>query len=111
MENSTMQALVWLGPREMVERAEPMPTLADEDVLISVGAVGIEGSELIGCVGVHSLGVPPRIMGAVPRPGAFAQYVAVPARQCYPLPDQLSLVAGSMAEQLACSIRAVALSG
>ena len=30
------------------------------------------------------------------RPGAFAQYVAVPARQCYPLPESLSLVAGSL---------------
>ena len=45
------------------------------------------------------------------RPGAFAQYVAVPARQCYPLPESLSLVAGSLAEPLACSVRAVALSG
>jgi threonine dehydrogenase-like Zn-dependent dehydrogenase len=161
-----MQALVWLGPREMVERAEPMPTLSDEDVLISVGAVGICGSELSGFLGHNSLRVPPLIMGhegagqvvhatggtfatgeaaavgarvtfnplvvcgtcdrcssghanlcrhrqlvGAHRPGAFAQYVAVPARQCYLLPDHLSLVAGSMAEPLACSIRAVALSG
>ena len=40
-----------------------------------------------------------------------AQYVVVPANQCYPLPDPLSLVAGSLAEPLACSIRAVSLSG
>ena len=166
MENTMMQALVWLGPREMVERAEPMPTLADEDVLISVGAVGICGSELSGFLGHNSLRVPPLIMGhegagqvvhatggtfatgeaaavgarvtfnplvvcgscdrcssghsnlcrhrqlvGAHRPGAFAQYVAVPARQCYLLPDQLSLAAGSLAEPLACSIRAVALSG
>ena len=166
MENPMMQALVWLGPRQMVERAEPMPTLADNDVLISVGAVGICGSELSGFLGHNSLRVPPLIMGhegagqvvhasggtfatgeaaavgarvtfnplvvcgtcdrcssghsnlcrhrqlvGAHRPGAFAQYVAVPARQCYLLPAHLSLAAGSLAEPLACSIRAVALSG
>ena len=29
-----MDALVWLGPREMVQRAEPMPRLADGEVLV-----------------------------------------------------------------------------
>ena len=166
MKNQTMQALVWLGPREMVERAEPMPQPAAGEVLISVGAVGICGSELSGFLGHNSLRVPPLIMGhegagrvvraagetfatgdiaavgtrvtfnplivcgtcdrcltgrsnlcrhrqlvGAHRPGAFAQYVAVPARQCYPLPERLSLVAGSLAEPLACSLRAVALAG
>jgi threonine dehydrogenase-like Zn-dependent dehydrogenase len=166
MENQMMQALVWLGPRDMVQRAEPMPKLAEGEVLISVGAVGICGSELGGFLGHNSLRVPPLIMGhecagnvvqvisgtfatgeaatvgarvtfnplvvcdtcdrclagkpnlcrrrqliGVHRPGAFAQYVAVPARQCYPLPESLSLVAGSLTEPLACSIHAVALSG
>lgn len=164
--NDTMDALVWLGPREMVQRAEPMPRLADGEVLIEVGAVGICGSELSGFSGHNSLRVPPLIMGhecagrvvetttgsfangkpatvgarvtfnplivcgscdrcrsgrsnlcrhrqlvGAHRPGAFAQYVAVPTRQCHPLPDHLSLVAGSLAEPLACSIRAVALAG
>src|SRR5215211_186527 len=166
MKNQMMQALVWLGPRDMVQRAEPMPKLVEGEVLISVGAVGICGSELSGFLGHNSLRVPPLIMGhecagqvvqatggtfatgevatvgarvtfnplvvcgtcdrclagrsnlcrrrqlvGAHRPGAFAQYVAVPARQCYPLPEHLSLVAGSLAEPLACSIRAVALSG
>ena len=165
MENQMMQALVWLGPRDMVQRAEPMPKPAEGDALISVGAVGICGSELSGFLGHNSLRVPPLIMGhesagqvvqvtggtfatgeeamvgarvtfnplvvcgtcdrcssghsnlcrrrqlvGAHRPGAFAQYVAVPARQCYPLPESLSLVAGSLAEPLACSVRAVALS-
>lgn len=164
--NDTMDALVWLGPREMVQRAEPMPQLADGEVLIEVGAVGICGSELSGFLGHNSLRVPPLIMGhecagrvvemttgtfatgqpasigrrvtfnplivcgtcdrclagrtnlcrrrqlvGAHRPGAFAQYVAVPARQCYSLPEHLSVVAGSLAEPLACSIRAVALAG
>ena len=166
MEDQLMQALVWLGPRDMVQRSEPMPKLAEGEVLISVGAIGICGSELSGFLGHNSLRVPPLIMGhecagqvvqvtdgnfatgesatvgarvtvnplvvcgtcdrcssgksnlcrhrqlvGAHRPGAFAQYVAVPARQCYPLPESLSLVAGSLAEPLACSIRAVALSG
>ena len=165
MENQMMQALVWLGPRDMVQRAEPMPKPAEGEVLISVGAVGICGSELGGFLGHNSLRVPPLIMGhecagqvvqvtggtfatgnaatvgarvtfnplvvcdtcdrclsgksnlcrrrqlvGAHRPGAFAQYVAIPARQCYPLPESLSLVAGSLAEPLACSVRAVALS-
>src|SRR5215510_7938158 len=63
MENQTMQALVWLGPRDMVQRAEPMPSLTEGDVLISVGAVGICGSELGGFLGHNSLRVPPLIMG------------------------------------------------
>jgi threonine dehydrogenase-like Zn-dependent dehydrogenase len=166
MENQMMQALVWLGPRDMVQRAEPMPKPAEGEVLISVGAVGICGSELSGFLGHNSLRVPPLIMGhecagqvvqatggtfatgevttvgarvtfnplvvcgtcdrclagrsnlcrrrqlvGAHRPGAFAEYVAVPARQCYPLPEFLSLVAGSLVEPLACSVRAVALTG
>lgn len=160
--DDTMNALVWLGPRDMVQRAEPLPRLADGDVLVAVGAVGICGSELSGFLGHNSLRVPPLIMGhecagrivetttgtlatgqsatvgtrvtfnplvvcgtcdrcrtgrtnlcrhrqlvGAHRPGAFAQYVAVPTTQCYPLPDHLSLVAGSLAEPLACSIHAV----
>src|SRR3984957_18364334 len=166
MKSLTMQALVWLGPREMVERAEPVPQPALGEVLISVAATGICGSELSGFLGHNSLRVPPLIMGhecagevvqgagetfatgepagigtritfnpliacgtcdrclagrpnlcrqrqliGAHRPGGFAQYIAVPARQCYPLPDQLSLVAGALVEPLACSIRAVIHAG
>jgi threonine dehydrogenase-like Zn-dependent dehydrogenase len=45
------------------------------------------------------------------RPGAFATYVAVPARLCIPLPDHVSLTLGSLTEPLACSVRAVAHTG
>lgn len=41
------------------------------------------------------------------RSGAFARYVAVPAAQCWPLPDELSDVAGALVEPLACAVRAV----
>lgn len=43
------------------------------------------------------------------RPGAFAQFVAVPAVQCHPLPDDLSDTIASLTEPLACSLRAVKL--
>lgn len=45
------------------------------------------------------------LIGAA-RAGAFARYVAVPARQCYPLPVGMSLAAGSLVEPLACGVRA-----
>jgi L-iditol 2-dehydrogenase len=49
-----------------------------------------------------------RLIGAH-RPGAYAGYVAVPAAQCFPLPAHVSDVAGSLAEPLACGVRAVSL--
>jgi threonine dehydrogenase-like Zn-dependent dehydrogenase len=41
------------------------------------------------------------------RPGAFAPFVAVPAGQCFALPDHISETAGSLTEPLACGVRAV----
>jgi threonine dehydrogenase-like Zn-dependent dehydrogenase len=159
-----MEALVWLGPREMVVSDVPIPEPADGEMLIEVGAAGICGSELSGYLGQNSLRRPPLIMGheaagtvvraaggafadgsvaqvgaritfnplvtcgacdrcqagrtnlcrkrqlvGVHRPGAFARFVAVPSAQCWPLPDSLSLVAGALAEPLACAVRAVRL--
>jgi threonine dehydrogenase-like Zn-dependent dehydrogenase len=45
------------------------------------------------------------------RPGAYAPLVAVPAAQCFPLPDGVSETAGALTEPLACAVRAVARSG
>ena len=45
------------------------------------------------------------------RPGAYAPYVVVPARQCFALPAGVSEVAGSLTEPLACGVRAVSLAG
>jgi L-iditol 2-dehydrogenase len=45
------------------------------------------------------------------RPGAFAEFVAVPAASCLPLPAGLSLVGGSLAEPLACGVRAARVGG
>jgi threonine dehydrogenase-like Zn-dependent dehydrogenase len=43
----------------------------------------------------------------VTRDGAFAEYVAVPARACYPLPDTLSDLQGSFVEPLSCVVHAL----
>jgi len=61
--DDTMDALVWLGPRDMVQRSVPIPRLEDGDVLVEVGAAGICGSELSGFLGQNSLRMPPLIMG------------------------------------------------
>ncbi len=159
-----MEALVWLGPREMRIQQTAIPELRPGEVLIAVRAAGICGSELSGYLGQNSLRKPPLVMGheaagqivqsttgtfadsspartgtrvtfnplitcgtcdrcradlpnlcrqrqliGAHRPGAFAQFVAVPATQCYPLPDNLSDTIASLTEPLACSLRAVKL--
>ncbi|MFM2309231.1 MAG: hypothetical protein RLY87_1352 [Chloroflexota bacterium] len=43
------------------------------------------------------------------RPGAFAEYVVVPADLCWHLPEKISFTAGSLAEPLACAVHAVEL--
>ncbi len=59
-------------------------------------------------VGLSNLCRQRQLIGAH-RPGAFAQFVAVPAAQCYPLPDNLSETIATLTEPLACSLRAVKL--
>lgn len=43
------------------------------------------------------------------RPGAFAEYVAVPAIACYHLPDSIDDLTASLVEPTACALRAVEL--
>jgi threonine dehydrogenase-like Zn-dependent dehydrogenase len=59
--------------------------------------------------GGHSNLCRKRLLIGVNRPGAFARYVAVPAQQCYVLPETLSETTASLTEPLACSARAVKL--
>ncbi len=63
MHTHTMDALVWLGPRKMELRREPVPTPGPGEVLVEVATVGICGSELSGYLGENSLRKPPLIMG------------------------------------------------
>jgi threonine dehydrogenase-like Zn-dependent dehydrogenase len=53
------------------------------------------------CRNGHSNVCPRRRLIGAHDPGAFAQYVTVPARAVYPLPDSLSDVEGSLVEPLA----------
>jgi 2-desacetyl-2-hydroxyethyl bacteriochlorophyllide A dehydrogenase len=43
----------------------------------------------------------------ITRPGAFAEYVAVPARACYPVPDLLTDTQAAFIEPLSCVIHAL----
>ena len=62
-ETKQMEALVWLGPREMEMQRAAIPQLRPGEVLIAVRAAGICGSELSGYLGQNSLRVPPLVMG------------------------------------------------
>lgn len=61
--SSTMEALVWLGPRHMEMQLQPAPTPGQDEVLVLVTAVGVCGSELSGYLGQNSLRRPPLVMG------------------------------------------------
>lgn len=50
-----------------------------------------------------------RVLVGAHRPGAFAEYVAVPESACVPLPQELTPHDGALTEPLACAYRAVRL--
>jgi threonine dehydrogenase-like Zn-dependent dehydrogenase len=54
---------------------------------------------------------PQRQLVGVHRPGAFAELVAVPAANCFRLPAGVTPTGGSLAEPLACGVRAARLAG
>lgn len=63
------------------------------------------------CVrGLDSLCLHRKLIGAH-QPGAFADYVLVPAKNCLQLPKGMDLVTGALAEPLACGMRAAKLGG
>lgn len=94
---------------------------AGERLTLADGTIGQEGmrvtfNPLVVCgtcdrcrAGRTNLCRQRQLLGAH-RPGAFASFVAVPAAQCWPVPEHLSDVAASLAEPLACAVRAVTLS-
>lgn len=45
-----------------------------------------------------------RVLLGAHRPGAFAEYVAVPAKNLYRLPDHVSMDTGALTEPLACAV-------
>lgn len=58
--------------------------------------------------GLHHLCLDRNLVGAA-RPGAFAEYVAIPARQVFVLPPEVDLRTGALAEPVACAVRIAAL--
>jgi threonine dehydrogenase-like Zn-dependent dehydrogenase len=60
--------------------------------------------------GLNQLCVTRRLLGAH-RPGAFAQYIAVPAGQVFVLPERMPLRIGALAEPVACGVRIGELAG
>lgn len=54
--------------------------------------------------GLHHLSPTRKLVGAH-RPGAYAQYVTVPAKLVTPLPEELSLRQASLTEPTACGVR------
>ncbi|MEM7128956.1 MAG: alcohol dehydrogenase catalytic domain-containing protein [Chloroflexota bacterium] len=60
--------------------------------------------------GLHHLSPTRKLLGAH-RPGAYADYVSVPAKSISPLPEGLSLREGSLTEPVACGVRIGELAG
>jgi 2-desacetyl-2-hydroxyethyl bacteriochlorophyllide A dehydrogenase len=96
---------------------------AGEVVAVGEGVTGVATGERVSLNPLLSCGRCPRcregqqqqcpdrqLVGAQ-RPGAFAEYVAVPAENVYVLPPGTSEVAGAVTEPLACCIHAVDRSG
>jgi threonine dehydrogenase-like Zn-dependent dehydrogenase len=96
---------------------------AGEVVALGPGAAGVAPGDrvivnpLVSCgdcplcrSGAANLCPRRQLLGAH-RPGAFAELVAVPAASCTPLPAGVSAVDGSLAEPLACGVRAARLGG
>ncbi len=54
---------------------------------------------------------PSRVLLGAHRPGAYAEYVAVPARSVLPLPEGLSLREGALTEPVGCAVRIGELAG
>lgn len=155
MTATTMQALVYEGPKLMNMREQQIPELKEGEVLIRVEVVGICGSELGGYLGHNSLRKPPLVMGhefsgevvklgqgvlrialgervtvnplvtckscrhclngasqlcptrqllGAHRPGAFAEYIAVPESNVYALPANVSYEQGAFVEPFACAV-------
>lgn len=54
---------------------------------------------------------PSRILLGAHRPGAYADYVNVPAQSVLPLPEKMSLRTGALTEPVACAVRIGELAG
>jgi threonine dehydrogenase-like Zn-dependent dehydrogenase len=143
--------MVYTAPLELSILDVDEPEIADGEVIIEIGAVGICGSELEGFARVSPFRVPPLIMGhefvgtrlddgtqvavnpvvscrncdlclrglnnicrsrtiiGIQRAGGFAERVAVPEVNCYPIPEGVSMATAAAIEPLANAIHAFRL--
>lgn len=80
-----MKAVVFGGPRNMIFEEVPKPVVGAGEVLATVEAVGVCGSEIEAYVGTSTKRVPPLIFGhemAVTVPGTAGTFVVNPLRSC-----------------------------
>ncbi len=150
-----MKSLVYLGPNTVTYRDEPEPVPMDGDVIVSVEAVGICGSDmhayhghddrrpaplilgheaagrvLTGALAGKRVTVNPltvcgrcdfcldgrshlcakrQIISMPPRPGAFAELIAIPEDNLVEIPDGFDIAKAALAEPMAVSYHAVNL--
>lgn len=121
------------GPGSIGLQEVPLPSPEDGDLLLRIISVGICGSDIssvktgritVGlptvpgasgheCVGevVESRAPGHRagdcVLALPPRDNGFAEYLAVPASACLPIPEGMSLEAGLLAQQLGTVIHAL----
>ena len=82
---------------------------ADDGAMRIVNPLAVCGECRFCAAARSNLCVRRQIISMPPRPGAFAELVAIPAENLLPLPPQLSAEQGAMTEPLACGHHAAAL--
>lgn len=88
---------------------EEAPALA-VDTPVTVNPLYCAGYSELQAQGLHQL-CPTRQLVGAHVPGAFAEFITVPAHTAHPLPDGLSLREGSLTEPVGCGVRIGELAG
>jgi threonine dehydrogenase-like Zn-dependent dehydrogenase len=81
-----------------------------EGMLVTANPLGYCGECVFCQRGLNQLCVQRKLIGAH-RPGAFAGYMSLPAKQVLPLPAGLSLRTAALSEPVACAVRIVESAG
>jgi threonine dehydrogenase-like Zn-dependent dehydrogenase len=85
------------------------PNLA-VDQAVTINPLSCTGQSEMQARGLDQLCPSRQLLGAH-RPGAFAEYVAVPAQSVLPLPQNVSLQIGALTEPVGCAVRLGELAG
>lgn len=94
----------------MGENAQEHNPALEEGVRVTVDPMVFDGTCRYCSQGLNHLCTNRRLIGAH-RPGAFAEVVAVPARQVFMLPPEMELRTGALTEPVACAVRIQKLAG